>query len=144
MALVLSRTIDASPDRVFAVLSDLRQSREWMPAIQAIDQTTSGAFGLGTTWRETRRAGKRTMESTIRVTAYDPPSALDLAVEAKQMAGRMHFSLSPEGAGTRVRYEAVMRGRGFFRLMSGTMNRMMAQADADLLERLERQVAGKR
>ncbi len=140
MVFVLDRTIHASPNRVFAVLSDLDRAREWMPAIRSIDRTSSGALGTGTSWRETRQAGKRTMVSTVRVTEYDPASALGLGVEADQMTGRMRFSLSPEGTGTRVHYEAEMRGKGLFRLMSGTMNRMMAQADADLLERLNTQV----
>ena len=52
----------------------------------------------------------------------------------------MKFTLTPRGAGTEVHYEAEMRGKGLFRLMSGAMNRMMAQADADLLDRLKTQV----
>ncbi len=143
MPLVLDGTINASPERVFAVLSDLSQAREWMPAIQRIEQNTSGSFGLGTSWHEMRNAGKRTMESTIRVTTYQPPASLGLLVEAKAMTGQLQFSLSPDAAGTKVHYEAEMRGRGLMRLMSGTINRMMAQADADLLARLKAQVERK-
>lgn len=33
-----------------------------------------------------------------------------------------------------------MTGKGLFRLMSGTMNRMMAKEDNDILDRLRNQV----
>ncbi len=140
MAFVLTGVINASPQRVFAVLSDLNQASQWMPAIQKIDQVSAGSFGLGTTWRETRMAGKRTMESTIRVTSFDPPSALGLRVEGKAMTGQLRFALSPNGEGTMVHYEAEVRGKGLMRLMTGTINRMMAQSDADLIDRLKSRV----
>ncbi len=143
MAFELTGTIRANPERVFAVLSDLGQARQWMPAIQQIDDVTPGPFQLGTKWRETRLAGKRTMESTVRVAALERPSRLGLEVDGKAMMGRMTFTLTPKQGTTEVHYEAQMKGKGLFRLVSGTMNRMMAQADADLLDRLKNQVEGK-
>ena len=44
----LSNVIPASPDRIFSVLSDLNQAREWMPTIQKIEPLTQGPFGVGT------------------------------------------------------------------------------------------------
>lgn len=140
----LTRTIPASPERAFSVLADLNQARQWMPAIQSIEPLSQGAFGVGTSSKETRSAGKRILESTIRVVACDPASRIGLAVEARPMTGQMEFTLSPAGTGAQVRYRAEMKRRGFMRLMSGTINRMMEREDADLLERLERQVAGSR
>lgn len=140
MAFELRGTIPASADRVFAVLADLGQARQWMPTIQQIDDVTPGPFGVGTSWRETRMAGKRSMASTIRVAAYEPPSRLGLEIDGKGMKGHMTFTLAPKGGTTEVRYEAEMQGKGLFRLISGTMNLMMAQSDADLLDRLKSQV----
>jgi carbon monoxide dehydrogenase subunit G len=141
MALELNATIPATPDQVFAVLSDLDQSREWMPAIQKVERLDDRPFGVGTSWKETRLAGKRTMESTIHVVACERGSKVGLHVESSAMEGNMEFLLTPTGPGTEVRYRAEMKGRGMMRLMSGTINKMMAQEDADLLARLEKQVA---
>lgn len=140
MALELHAEIPATPERVFSVLSDLDQAREWMPAIQKIERLDDRPFGVGTAWKETRLAGKRTMESTVRVVACEPGTRLALRVESDAMEGDMAFSLKPTGPGTEVHYTAQMKGRGFMRLMSGTINRMMAQEDANLLERLSTQV----
>ncbi|HEX9339587.1 MAG TPA: SRPBCC family protein [Thermoplasmata archaeon] len=132
--------IDATPDRVFAVLTDLGRAQQWMPSIQKIDPLTSGPFVIGTSWRETRAAGKRTLESMVRVTALEPPTRLGLEVDSKPMKGHLEFRLTPRGGGTEIQYEAEMRGKGLFRLMSGAMNRMMAETDDDLLDRLKGQV----
>lgn len=144
MALELSAVIPATPDQVFAILSDLDQSREWMPAIQKVERLDDNPFGVGTSWRETRAAGKRTMESTIRVVACERGSKLGLRVESSGMEGSMEFLLKPTGPGTEVQYRAEMKGRGFMRLMTGTINKMMAESDADLLQRLQTQVAKRR
>ena len=136
----LSNVIPASPDRIFSVLSDLNQAREWMPAIQKIEPLTQGTFRVGTSWKETRTAGKRMMESTIRVVQFDPNSKLGLQVDSKAMTGYLEFNLLPQGGSTQVRYHGEMKGRGLMRLMTGTINRMMAEQDADLLERLKSQV----
>lgn len=144
MALELKASIPATPDQVFSVLADLNQAQQWMPAIQKIERLDDRPFGVGTSWRETRAAGKRTMESTIRVVACEPGSKLAFRVESDAMEGNLQFLLTPTGPGTEVQYSAAMKGRGFMRLMSGTINRMMAQEDADLLARLEKQVSKNR
>ncbi len=143
MPFVRTTLMRASPDRIFSVLTDLDQSRQWMPAIQKIDGVTPGDFRLGTTWTETRKAGKRIMSSEIRASSFDPPTRLALEVDSKVMKGRMIFTLTPSEGGTELRYEAEMSGKGLFRLMSGKMNRMMAAEDNDILERLRVQVEGR-
>ncbi len=140
MPFVRTLVINASPDRIFSVLSDLGQSRNWMPAIQKIDAVTPGAFRLGTSWTETRKAGNRMMSSTVRVARFDSPSRLALEVDSRMMRGQIAFTLKPVEKGTEVRYEAQMWGKGLFRLMSGSINRMMANEDNDILERLRVQV----
>lgn len=144
MALDLHAEIPATPEQVFSVLSDLNQARQWMPAIQKIERLDDRPFGVGTAWKETRLAGKRTMESTVRVVACEPGSRLALRVESDAMEGDLAFNLKPTGPGSEVRYTAQMKGRGMMRLMTGTINRMMAEEDADLLERLQAQVAKSR
>lgn len=144
MVFTRTATIAASPDRVFSVLSDLAVAQRWMPANQRIDSVSSGPFRLGTSWQETRKAGKRVMQSTLRVSTFEPPSRLGLHVEAKAMKGDLSFRLAPKSAGTEVTYEAQMWGKGLMRLMTSTMNRMMAAEDNDILDRLRAQVEGRR
>ncbi len=144
MAFTRTAMIAAPPERVFSVLSDLAVAQRWMPAIQRIDGVSPGAFRLGTSWQETRKAGNRVMQSTLRVSTFEPPSKLGLHVEAKALKGDLSFRLAPKSAGTEVTYEAQMWGKGLMRLMTGTMNRMMAAEDNDILDRLRTQVEARR
>ena len=137
MPLELQAELPATPEEVFSVLTDPGQVQQWMPAVQKIERLDDRPFGVGTSWRETRLAGKRTMVSTIRVVACDRPSRLALRVESDAMEGDIQFSLTPTGPGSKVHYAAQMKGRGMMRLMTGTINKMMAQEDADLLQRLQ-------
>ncbi len=134
--------IRSNPEAVFSVLSDLGQSRQWMPAIQKIEGVTPGPFRLGTEWTETRKAGERTMVSKVRVTSLDPPARLGLEVDGRMMKGKMTFTLVPGEKGTEITYQAQMTGKGFFRLMTGKMNKMMAAEDDDILKRLRSHVEG--
>src|SRR3989475_4608454 len=131
-------------ERVFALPSDPASAQGWMPAIQRLDPVSPAPFRLGTSWQETRKAGNRIIQSTISVSSHQPPSALDLHVEAKAMKGDLSFRLTPKSAGTEVTYEAQMWGKGVMRLMTGTINRMMAAEDNDILDRLRTQVEGRR
>jgi len=144
MAFTRTAMIAASPERVFSVLSDPAGAQRWMPAIQRIDSVSPGPFRLGTSWQETRKAGNRIMQSTIRVSTFQPPSTLGLHVDAKAMKGDLSFRLMPKSAGTEVTYEAQMWGKGLMRLMTGTINRMMAAEDNDILDRLRSQVETRR
>ena len=144
MAFTRTAMIAASPDRVFSVLSDLAGAQHWMPAIQRIESVSPGPFRLGTSWQETRKAGKRMLQSTLTVSSFEPPSKLALHVEAGMMKGDLSFRLAQKSAGTEVTYEAQMWGKRLMRLMTGTMNRMMAAEDDDILERLRTQVEGRR
>jgi carbon monoxide dehydrogenase subunit G len=144
MAFNRTTTIQASPERVFSVLSDLGSARQWMPAIQKIDDVTPGPFRLGTCWQETRQAGKRTLQSRVSVSSFEPPSRLGLEVTSKPMRGQLSFSLARKGGATEVKYQAEMWGKGLMRLMTGTINRMMAEQDNDILDRLRMQVESRR
>ena len=84
-----------------------------------------------------KRAGKREFVSTLRITAFEPPKILAFVLEGKGMTGQMQFTLAPAAAGTQVHYQAEMKGHGLMSLMTGTINRMMAKLDADLLDRLQ-------
>ena len=64
MSFTRTAVIDAAPERVFSVLADLGQTKQWMPSVQSIADITPGPFRVGTGLKETRKAGKRTMDAT--------------------------------------------------------------------------------
>jgi uncharacterized protein YndB with AHSA1/START domain len=135
-----SVTIAAPPTKVFSVLSDVNQARQWMPEIQKIDNVSTGAFGVGSQWHEVRDVDGRMMDSTIRVTQFDAPTTLRMEVIAKGITGHLAFTLTPKGDATDVRYQGDMKGRGIMSLFNGRINRMMNEGAGPLLDGLKRHV----
>jgi carbon monoxide dehydrogenase subunit G len=143
MGVEQSVVINAPPEKIFSVLSDVGQAPQWMPAIKKIEQVSPGPFGVGTNWKESRMVGNRIMDSTIRVTGYQPPNNLKLDVEGKGITGRLEFTLAPQGASTNVRYQGEMKGHGFMSLFNGRINRMMVEGAPELVGDLKRYVESK-
>ena len=65
----VSRLVEAPVAAVWGVFTDLQRRREWLSAVTAVDVLTTGPFGAGTQWRETRRmadGGEITEEFRVR------------------------------------------------------------------------------
>lgn len=133
----LERTIGAKPAAVFAVLCDLEQARKWMPGIESIDDEPKGALAVGSAWIEHRKDPKgREFVSTISVTQLDAPTALSLHVSHKILDMDLHFTLAPDGAGTKVNYAASLKMKPLMFFMGGMVAKQMREVDGDLLDRL--------
>jgi hypothetical protein len=102
-----SEWIDASPNVVYGVATNLELAGKWMPNFVRMEKLTPGMFGPGTKFRETRKMFGKTASELFEVTAADPPRRLDLSVDGSQGAskrGRYDFvyEFESDGDGTRV------------------------------------------
>jgi uncharacterized protein YndB with AHSA1/START domain len=134
-----SIAIRRSPEQVFAVLDDLEQAPQWMPAIRRIDVLTPGMrMGVGFKWRETRRVlGILRMKVVLVVTSHDPPRTWGLTYNGGKMQATATFELTASPSGTHVAFvEDVEDLQGNEKRAARTL-RMMEKQDADLLERLK-------
>jgi uncharacterized protein YndB with AHSA1/START domain len=135
-----SVTIDAPPAKVFAVLTDLKQAPQWMPAIQRTEWVQGDKVAPGAAWKEWRTAGKRTMEADIKVVRCQADKALDLRVDAKPFGMDLGFDLIPAGKATQVDYHCRGKGKGMMALFTKAIMGQVERQDDDLLRRLKAQV----
>jgi uncharacterized protein YndB with AHSA1/START domain len=101
--------IDAPPERVFAIASDLGSSASWAGsnAIRSIEQTTEGPVGVGTKYRSSE---KITMpyHAESEIVAYRPN---ELVVWISKPVGervphhRWAFQVTPEAGGSRLTHQ---------------------------------------
>lgn len=70
--LVVTETIAAPPDRVFALAIDLAGAADRVGAIESVEVLTEGPFGVGTRWRETRQMFGRPATEEMQVAAFEP------------------------------------------------------------------------
>jgi carbon monoxide dehydrogenase subunit G len=132
--------IDAPPAKVFAVLTDLAQAPQWMPAIQKTEWVVGSTVAPDAVWKEWRKAGPRTMEATIKVARFAKDKTLNLRVDAKSFGMDLGFDLFPVGKTTRVEYHCHGKGKNLMSFFTKAIMRQVEKQDDDLLMRLKAQV----
>lgn len=122
------RTIDATPEEVFALLSDVtaHPALAGSGEVRSITVLTDGPVGVGTTWdaEERVRFGKGQQEFVARsqVTAFDPPRTMAWTSlppgHPKPKRIEWTFELTPAGTGATEVVERV-------EVDMGALNRLM-------------------
>lgn len=113
MTTVTVSTIVAAPiDRVFEVFTDLAHSAERVSNIQEIEMLTTGPFGLGTRWLETREVMTQIASAEMEVTAFERNRTY--TVTHHKAGGRIDalFTFQPFEDGTKVGIEFVLDSHG--------------------------------
>lgn len=136
-------TIDAPPSKVFAVLTDLDQAPQWMPAIQSTRWVVGDKVGPDAQWEEVRLNGKRTMTADIKVVRFVKDKTLNLRVDAKPFGMDLGFDLFPVGKGTKVDYHCHGKGKNLMSFFTKAIMDQVEKQDDDLLVRLKAQVERK-
>lgn len=95
----LTQFIDASPEAVWTVISDLGSAAETLTGVDAIELLTDGPYDVGTRWRETRTmfGMKDTME--MEVAESTPHRSTVVLSPVGDLLYRTEFTLRPRVAG---------------------------------------------
>lgn len=105
----VERMIAAPVGPVWAVFTDLAARPRWLSSVESVELLSTGAFGPGTAWRETRMIADRApVVEELRVVAVDPPHSVTLASPGIGADYRMTYTFTPVGSHTLVRI--VLRG----------------------------------
>ena len=80
--------IAATPERVYACLTDLEGCGAWMSGLVHIERLTDGPFAAGSRWREVRRVMGREGGEVFEVIAADRPHGMTLYVDGTKGSSR--------------------------------------------------------
>jgi carbon monoxide dehydrogenase subunit G len=94
-------TIKASPEQVFAYVSDMTRHGEWGGHELQVSQTSSGPVGVGSTFASTAKQFG-TQRETQTVTAYEPGTKFAFQAQGGLGLAQHEFNLSAVDGGTRV------------------------------------------
>jgi uncharacterized protein YndB with AHSA1/START domain len=98
--LTVKRVIHASPDEVWAVLSDLEHAPETLRGVTRVEVLEGAGYEVGTRWRETRRIFGKEETQTMEVAECDPPRSTTVTSRSAGVEYRSVFTLEPAEAGT--------------------------------------------
>ena len=145
--IVRSRTVRASAEQVWEVVSDPAQLPRWWPRVERVEEATA------TAWTKVMRSPRgRAVRADFTRTAAERPRRLAWRQEVEASPFERVFaeisteiSISPDDSrGARIELKAVHRLRGRSRF-GGFMARRAARRQLDeALDGLERALAGER
>jgi uncharacterized membrane protein len=121
----VSVTIDRPIEQVFAFLADGENDKLFSERIIDIAKVTDGEVGVGTIYRSTARDLGRTAAHEFEITEFDPPTRIRWRELSKGpvVVNEGGYDLRPAGAGTDLHFFGVLEGRGFGKLLEGTVAR---------------------
>ncbi|TWT88932.1 Polyketide cyclase / dehydrase and lipid transport [Pseudobythopirellula maris] len=110
-----TQRIEAPPERVWAVATDLEHAAERVSGIDRIEVVTDGPFGVGTVWRETRTMMNHQSTEELTVTRCGPPTGYTVEGESCGCAFASTLRFTPAGEGaTDVGFEMLWRAKTIF------------------------------
>lgn len=135
-----SEWIAASPEIIFAFISDVTNFPAVLPSVQHAEKLTEGSVGLGTRFRETRLMNGREATAEIEVTTYQPPHRYAATSTQHGITATYHYSFKAEEEGTRVDLQAEISADGLRKLMLPIVMQVMKKEDGDHLVYLKQAV----
>lgn len=142
----VSKQINAAPEAVFALASDLANAVGRIQAIKKLEILTPGPVGAGTRWRETRVMFGKEATEEMTILAFDPPRGYEVTASSCGCEYHTIFRFMPEGGGTRVDCEFRTRAVSFVAklftplayLMKGMLRKCLDQDLEDVKKTAER------
>lgn len=121
--------VAASPEKVFALITDFHEVGRILPDIVESVVLTPGPIGVGSRIREKRKVKGRVRESEMVVTAHEPARRFWMDVHSGgKKAGVGGFDLAPaEDGGTRMRYTIDFRLPGLAVLLTPLVKPIVRQ-----------------
>ncbi len=93
-------TVGASPDKVWAILTDLKQMPDWSPELVRMLPLKTGGLRVGQWYLGINR--RKAVVWPTRSVVAEVDSGRSLAWDTKTTGARWIFELTPEGDGTRL------------------------------------------
>ncbi len=94
----LSRTIHASRETVWSVLTDLEHAADTLDGISDVTVLTEGTYQVGTRWQETRTMFGKAMTEEMEVSEVDPFRRTVIEASSGGTRYRTTFELTSTGA----------------------------------------------
>lgn len=139
MNLTISRKVDAPPDRVFKLVSNIPEMSKAFPDKEVkIEVLTENVTGLGARFREFRRLGKKEDVIELEITEYVPSEHVVSETLAGGSIWQTGFAVVPEGEGTLLTLTMAARPQTIFaRIMNLLIKSSLKKGAAEEIDSLK-------
>lgn len=132
------RTIQATPEQVWAVLADAMSYDRWVVGAKDI-RTADGSWPeAGSSLHHTSGFGPFELKDTTTVLASDPPRRIVLEARGRPLGiARIEIELEPEGSATRAKMTEYVVRPAAVRAMNLALDPLIRPRNAETLRRLD-------
>ena len=123
--LKLSMTVEAGPEEVFRIFSDIEHAGDRISAIKKIEMLTDGPVGTGTRFRETRIMFNKEATEELQITAMEPGKSYTIGCESCGCVYATTFRFTRNGTGTRVDLHMEARAVSLFAKIMSPLTALM-------------------
>ncbi|MFH0946782.1 MAG: SRPBCC family protein [Planctomycetota bacterium] len=102
LGFTICRRIDASPETVFRIFTELEKASERIPGIEKVELLTAGPVGLGTRFIETRRVRGRQVRAEMEITRFEEGEGYVVRCSSRGCDFTSAFCMFPDGDATKV------------------------------------------
>lgn len=137
MQMEASHGTAATPDSVWAVLTNLEGSPDTISGILAVERLDGGTdFGVGTKWKETRTMFGREASEVMEVTSVEPGRSYTVESDGKGAKYTSTMSVQPStDGGSTISMSFGGEPTGMIsRILSATLGRLAAGATRKMIE----------
>jgi uncharacterized protein YndB with AHSA1/START domain len=120
--------IDRPVEQVFDYVADQRNEPIYNPQMLQSEKITDGPIGVGTRFRATARAQRRTVEMLIEITEYDRPRRLGSRTAMASVDVNGGSTFEPVDGATRMSWSWEVSPHGPLRLLGPLVAPCWAQA----------------
>lgn len=100
-------SIDAPPQRVFAILNDVERWPEWTPSMSSVQRLDQGPFAIGSSARVRQ---PKLLPAVWRVTELEDDRNFTWVARSPGLSMRAGHAVFPQGAGCRVELSLEVSG----------------------------------
>ncbi len=134
--------IDRPQQEIFDYLTDPSNDAKWRSSAVSSEWVSEDPPGVGSKLKSVDRMLGREMESTIEITAWDPPKKFG----QKALGGPVPFEftvrLAPHGDGTHVTIDGQAEIGGFFKIAEGLAGKQFENQVENDIASLKRALEG--
>ncbi len=134
--------INCAPEKAFALATDFSQAGTWQAGIIEARVTSTGAFGVGSTYSWKAKTLGQTMETLGEVTIWNPPFAYEWKATKSAFPLAGGLNVQADGSGTLVTLFTEAEPGGFFKLAEGMIRSQMDKQFKENLETLKKLLEG--
>ncbi|MFJ8635827.1 SRPBCC family protein [Streptomyces sp. NPDC093568] len=148
-SVVVERRVAAGQGPLWEALTDLAGMERVLSGVSRVEVLTSGAFGVGTRWRETRRMFGKEATEEMWVTACEPPERYVVEAESHGTHYISEWQVradGPSASTVRMTFTAVTSGgvAGLLaKILGGLGTRAVTRAIAKDLDDIAAAVEGR-